>query len=60
MIKMAFYSILLFAQDSSVQVDTTAAGYKVGLYLGSFLPFIGLLIVFLIIIRSSYRMKNKK
>jgi hypothetical protein len=60
MISQIALKFLLQVQDSAMQVDTTSIGYKVGIYIGSFLPFIGLLIVFLIIIRSSYRFGNKK
>jgi hypothetical protein len=55
----SFLSFFLTGQDSVARVDTTAAGYQIGVYIGSFLPFIGLLIVFLLIIRSRYRFGSK-
>lgn len=58
---LIFFQMLFFlTQDSSMRVDTTAAGYKIGVYLGGSLPFIALLIVFLLIIRSRYRFKSKE
>ena len=57
---MKLVGFLIQVQDTSMQVDTTATGYKVGLYVGSVLPFIALVIVFLLIIRKSYRFKKDK
>jgi|GEM_PF-2816775 len=56
---ISLINFILLVQDTAVQVDTTGISYKVGLYIGSILPFIILLIIFLLIIRGSYRFKNK-
>lgn len=57
---ISIFSQLIFLTQDTMAVDTTGFGYKVGIYIGSLLPFIGLLIVFLLIIRKSYRFKSKK
>lgn len=59
-IQLLVYHLLFLVQDTTSRVDTTAVGYKIGIYIGSFLPFIGLLLVFLLIIRKSYRFKSRK
>jgi hypothetical protein len=51
--------ILLQATDS-IAVDTTGSQYKVGYYIGSYLPFIILVFIFILYIRSTYNFKNKK
>ena len=51
--------LIILAVDTTASIDTTATGYKIGMYLGGFLPFIALLIIFLLFIRGSYRFKNK-
>jgi len=55
---MSFILIIKLGVQDSMQVDTTAIGYKVGTYIGAVLPFIALLIIFLLIIRSRYRFKK--
>jgi len=54
----AFYILFLNADKLSVPLDTTSVSYKVGVYIGSFLPFIALIVIFLLIIRSRYRFKK--
>lgn len=53
-----FFQWIFLTQDT-MAVDTTSLGYKVGVYIGGFLPFIGLLLVFLLIIRKSFRFKSR-
>jgi ABC-type uncharacterized transport system permease subunit len=57
---LSVFSQLIFLTQDTMAVDTTGLGYKVGVYIGSSLPFIGLLLVFLLIIRKSYRFRSKK
>ena len=55
----AFLWIFLQATDS-IAVDTTGVQYRIGYNIGSYLPFIILVILFILYIRSTYNLKNKK
>ena len=43
-----------------LQVDTTSVGYKVGLQIGSWLPFLVIAIIALLIIVKGYRHKGEE
>jgi hypothetical protein len=52
------YKLIFLVQDS-VKVDTTTLGYKVGFTFGSWLPFILLIAVLVLIVSKRYRFKDK-
>lgn len=53
--------LLIFLQAAdSIAVDTTGVQYKIGYYIGSYLPFIILVFLFILYIRSTYNFRNKK
>jgi hypothetical protein len=52
-------SILLQISDT-VAVDTTGIQYRIGYYIGSFLPFIVIVILFGFYIYSTHTFKKKK
>jgi hypothetical protein len=60
LISMVHFIFLMTSQDSLAAVDTTGVSYKVGLYIGGFLPFVGFLVIFILIIRNRYRFKSKE
>lgn len=52
---------LIFLQVSdSITVDTTGIRYRIGYYLGSFLPFIVIVILFGFYVYSTHTFKKKK
>ena len=55
----AFLWIFLQATDS-IAVDTTGVQYRIGYYIGSYLPFIILVFLFILYISNTYNLKNKK
>ena len=48
--------MIFFLQiQDTIPVDTTSLGYKIGFTLGSWLPFIIIVIIVLLILRKRYR-----
>ena len=50
---------LLFESKDTILVDTTSLGYRIGYIAASWLPFIIIAIIFLLIIRKRYNAHNK-
>ncbi|MBK7093824.1 MAG: hypothetical protein IPH57_01665 [Saprospiraceae bacterium] len=50
---------LLFESTDSLVVDTTSLGYRIGYIGASWLPFIIIAILFLLIIRKRYKVPDK-
>lgn len=57
---LAFISITAQALAQSEGVDTTSSGYQIGYEIGSWLPFIILFTLALMVIIRSFRLSQKK
>jgi|GEM_PF-2204016 len=57
---LAFISITTRAPGQAEGVDTTSSGYKIGYEIGSWLPFIILFTLALMVIIRSFRLSQKK
>jgi len=66
-IKGGLFVIVFWVRISAIQaqtnepgVDTTGIGYRIGYEIGSWLPFIIIFILALLVIYNSYRFSSKK
>ena len=62
-IALVWLQLVLFAQNMDttyVGADTTAAGYKLGRKIGSWMPVVMILTIMLLYIRGAYRHGNLK
>lgn len=50
---------LLIDSGDTIVVDTTSLGYRIGYIGASWLPFIIIVIIFLLIIRKRYNVRDK-
>ncbi|KGE88952.1 MAG: hypothetical protein ACE362_23205 [Phaeodactylibacter xiamenensis] len=57
---LAFVSITTLTLAQSEGVDTTSSGYQIGYEIGSWLPFIILFTLALMVIIRSFRLSQKK
>jgi hypothetical protein len=51
--------LLLFESRDTLVTDTTSLGYRIGYIAASWLPFLIIAIIFLLIIRKRYKVRDK-